>query len=412
MAPNTRQAQLGLVAVVMVLGMATWFSASAVAPAIRADWGLGSRDATWLTGAVQLGFVAGALTSAVLTLSDRVPLRILIAASGVLAAVATAAIPLVAHSLTTALPLRFLTGFALAGLYPPGLKLMATWFDRGLGLALGVVVGALTLGGAVPHLIAGEVDSGWQPVMYAAAALTLAGAAVAFVGVRPGPLVQTSAPFDPRKVLVLFERRETRLATAGYLGHMWELYAMWTWLPTFLAASFARRESLPDWTPDPRTVAFVAIGGAGMLGCVLAGYWGDRIGRAPLAAGAMAVSGTCCLLAAALYGAHPLLLLPVVTVWGCAVIADSGLFSACTSSTVDQRYVGTALTTQLALGFLLTVVTIQAVPSVVDTGGWRLAVGLLALGPLVGVPSMLRLHHLTKRQGLGSRTTPTKNSSI
>lgn len=385
-----RNRQLAVVAVVQVLAMTTWFSASAAVPSIRAEWGTSARDATWLTSAVQLGFVAGALTSAMLNLPDRVPLHRLMAGAALGAAVATASIAAFADDLGTALPLRFLTGMALAGVYPPALKLITTWFDTGRGLALGVILGALTLGGAVPQLIAGA-ELPWRRALCVAAGLGVAAAALALVVVRPGPLAINAPPFDPRQALVLFRERDSRLATIGYLGHQWELYAMWTWLPAFLTASYAQRHGDLGWAPGPHTAAFLAVGVSGAAGCVLAGWWGDRFGRARLAAMAMAISGTCCFTAAALYGARPAVLLPLVTIWGAAVIADSGLFSACISESVDPRYIGTALTTQLALGFGLTVFTIQAVPTLVAVGGWRLPIALLGLGPVIGTVAMTRL---------------------
>jgi MFS family permease len=171
---------------------------------------------------------------------------------------------------------------------------------------------------------------------------------------------------------------------------MWELYAVWTWLPAYLAAGAARRG-----TPLPVGVtAFLAIGVAGVAGCLLGGWLGDRVGRARLAAMAMVVSGPCCIAAAFAFGGPPLLVLPLVLVWGAAVIADSGLFSACTSQVVDPRYTGTALTTQTAIGFLLTIVTIQATPLIAEHAGWPVAVGLLALGPAAGAVAMLRLDRL------------------
>jgi MFS family permease len=294
------------------------------------------------------------------------------------------------HGLASAVPLRFATGIALAGVYPPGLKLMTSWFDRGRGLALGVLVGALTLGSALPQLISAFAALPWRAVLVVAAALGAAGSALAARYVRTGPLAAPAPPFQPRYVLTLFGQRGPRLANLGYFGHMWELYAMWTWLPAYLTASTAR-----TGTPLPIGVAaFLAIGVAGVAGCLLGGWLGDRVGRARLAALAMATSGTCCLLAAFAFGGPPPVVLALVLVWGAAVIADSALFSACTSQVVDPRYTGTALTTQTAIGFLLTVVTIQATPLVAERVGWPVAVALLGLGPAAGAVAMVRLDRI------------------
>jgi MFS family permease len=382
--------QLGFVATVQVLVMATWFSASAVVPALRAEWGLGTAGATLLTVSVQLGFVAGALTAAVLNLADRVPAHRLVAVSALVAALATTAVATLAHGLAVAVPLRFVTGVALAGVYPPGLKVMTSWFDRGRGFALGVVVGALTLGSALPQLISSFAALPWRAVLLVAATCALAGSAIAGRLVRTGPLAAPAPPFRPRYVLAVFRERGPRLANLGYFGHMWELYAMWTWLPAYLAASTAG-----TGTPLPIGVAaFLAIGIAGFGGCLLGGWLGDRVGRARLAALAMATSGTCCVAAAFAFGGPPVVVLVLAVVWGAAVIADSGLFSACTSQVVDPRYTGTALTTQIAIGFLLTVVTIQATPLVAEHVGWPVAVALLGVGPAAGAVAMLRLARL------------------
>jgi MFS family permease len=379
--------QLGFIAAVQVLVMATWFSASAVVPALRAEWGLGTAGATLLTVSVQLGFVSGALAAAVLNLADRVAAHRLVAMCALVAALATTAVATFAHGLAVAVPLRFVTGVALAGVYPPGLKLMTSWFDRGRGLALGVVVGALTLGSALPQLISAFAALPWRAVLLVAATTALAGALIAARLVRAGPLAAPAPPFQPRYVLTLFGQRAPRLANLGYFGHMWELYAMWTWLPAYLTASTAGTGS-----PLPVGVAaFLAIGVAGVVGCLLGGFLGDRVGRARLAALAMATSGTCCVAAAFAFGGPPVVVLVLALVWGAAVIADSGLFSACTSQVVDPRYTGTALTTQTALGFLLTVVTIQVTPLVAEHLGWPAAVALLAVGPAGGAVAMLLL---------------------
>jgi len=388
-APARRQ--LALIAAVQVLVMATWFSASAVVPALRAEWGISSAAATSLTVAVQLGFVTGAFASSVLNLADRVPAHVLVAVCALVAAAATAAVAAFVDDLGGALPLRFLTGVALAGVYPPGIKLMSSWFDRGRGFAIGVLVGALTLGSSLPQLITGFAALPWRSVLFVAAGLATLGAVVAGAAVRAGPHSAAAPPFSPGYVLTLFRQRGPRLANLGYFGHMWELYAMWTWLPVYIAASYAARPDRSEWAMPANLAAFLAIGVAGVLGCLLAGRLGDRAGRARLAAIAMIISSCCCVLAALVFGGPPLLVLGVVILWGGSVIADSGLFSTCVSEVVDQRYVGTALTVQTAIGFLLTIVTIQATPLIVDAAGWPVAVAILGIGPAAGAIAMLRL---------------------
>lgn len=394
----TARRQLALIALVEVLAMATWFSASAVVPSLRAAWGVGDTGAAALTVAVQLGFVVGALGSAALNLADRVPAHLLVAGSAAVAAASTATIALSVDSLGPALVLRAVTGLALAGVYPPGLALMSSWFDRGRGAAIGVLVAALTLGSAAPQLLSAVAVLPWRGVLLAAAGLAALAAAVAVAGVRPGPLARPAPPLAPRVVLTLLRARGPRLATTGYLGHMWELYAVWTWLPAYLTASLLDRGLDPTRT-TVGLVSFAAIGLAGVAGCLVGGVAGDRLGRARVAGWAMRASAACCVLAAVVHGAHPALVVAVLAAWGFAVIADSGLFSSVLTEVADPRYTGTALTTQTALGYLLTVVTINAVPYVVSATSWPVATLLLALGPLAGAVAMARLDRLTRQPG-------------
>ena len=388
--------QLVLIAVVLVLVLGCWFAASAVVPALREEWGIGRSRATWLTAAVQLGFVVGAVTSAVLNLADRLRVHVLVGISALGAAATTAAVALLVDTIGLAVALRFLTGIALAGVYPPMLKVMASWFDRGRGFALGVLVGALTLGSAVPQLLNSIATLPWRGVLLVSAALAAAGGAVALAAVRSGPLAGATPPLDPGYALRVFRERGPLLANLGYFGHMWELYAMWTWIPAYLTASFARDGTWEGSRTAVGLVAFATIGLAGVVGCLVGGRLGDRLGRARVAGWAMRVSATCCLLAALVFGLPPVVVVPVLLVWGASVIADSGLFSTCVTQVVDRRYVGTALTVQTAVGFLLTVVTINAVPYVVDAVGWRGAVALLALGPVAGAVAMARLDTLMR----------------
>ncbi|MGE4032383.1 MAG: MFS transporter [Thermoleophilia bacterium] len=381
--PTGRWRALGLIAAVQVLAMSVWFSASAVVPALRVEWGISSGEAAWLTGAVQIGFVAGALGSALFNLADRLSARLLIAVSALGAGATNAAVALVADGIDVALPLRFLTGVFLAGVYPVGMKLMASWFLRGRGLAIGVLVGALTLGSGSPHLIAAIGDPPWQAVLLVGSALAAAGGAVILL-VDDGPHAAASPPLDLRWAANAVRDRPVRLANIGYLGHMWELYAVWTWLPAYLVASLGAGAGTS-------ALAFAAIGVAGLAGAVAAGLIADRVGRTATTIAAMAVSGTCALLSAPLFGAPAVVVAVLVLVWGVSVIADSAQFSVAVSELTDPRYVGTALTLQTAAGFLLTVASIRLVGGLGSGWGWQWAFPVLALGPAVGILAMWRL---------------------
>ncbi len=355
--------------------MALWFSASAVVPELMLEWQLDAGDAAWLTMSVQFGFVLGALLSATLTLPDVWSPRWLIAGSALLGALFTAAIAAFSTSLVSAVPLRFLTGMVLAGVYPPGMKIMAGWFRARRGMAIGILVGALTVGSAVPHLIraVGEIGD-WRSVLYLAAGLATIGSLIASVGLEDGPYQAPAAPFDPKAIGRILRDRGTMLANGGYFGHMWELYAVWTWVPVFLAASFAQDSSTGSTAMLAGIVAFatIALGGPG-------------------ASLSMVISGGCCLLAGALFARSPVLLSGLCLVWGFAVVADSAQFSTCVTELAESRYVGTSLTLQTAIGFLLTVVTIRLVPVWQSAWGWEWAFVPLALGPALGTASMLAL---------------------
>jgi len=381
--------QLVLVSAVQVMAVATWFAASAAAPALRAEWEIGQVGEALLTIGVQLGFVVGALASAVSNLPDRVDPPRLLGVGAVVAAAATLATALLVDGPAAAVALRVVTGIALALVYPVGMKIVVSWFADRRGLAVSVMVGSLAVGSIVPQLIAGTLDEAWRTALVVSAVLAL-GAAVLQRWIRVGPLVARSEGFRPGAVVDVWCERAPRLANLGYLGHMWELYAVWAWAPAYLAASLAARGE-PASRGLVGAVVFVAFGGCGILGCLVAGWAGDRVGRARAATGAMLVSGGCCLLAAVAFGGPLCLLVPLLMVWGASVIADSAMFSACLGTVVDQRYVGTALTLQTALGFLLTVVTIQLVPVVASAASWPVAVAMLSVGPLLGSLAMVRL---------------------
>jgi MFS family permease len=374
---------LALLAAALVLCMTTWFSASAVLPQLRDEWHLSSTGRAWLTIAVQLGFVAGALLSSVLNLSDVVDPRWVIAGGAFGAAVANALL-LTADGPGSALPLRAATGFFLAGVYAPALKLMATWFVRGRGVALGTLVGALTLGSATPHLVNGLGGLDWHVVIVVTSLLTLAGGVLVLVWVEHGPYPFPRAPFDPHQVRRVFANRGVRLASLGYFGHMWELYACWTWFLVFAAERLFASGTAAAF-------ATFAVIGAGAIGCWAGGVLGDRWGRPETTAAAMVASGACAFAIGTVANVSTALALAVALVWGFTVVADSAQFSTLVTEQADQSYVGTALTLQLALGFTLTVATIWLVPVWERAVGWTWAFAFLAPGPALGVAAMLRL---------------------
>lgn len=390
----TQRRVLAVLAVGELLAMAPWFSASAVAPTLARVWRLDAGGIAWLTISVQLGFVVGALTSAVLTLSDRWSARRLVAASAALASAATAGVA-VAPGPVAGMALRFLTGAALAGVYPPGMKIAAGWFREQRGWAIGILVGALTLGSAVPHLVRwASPAEAWRVVVAVAAVCALAGGLLVLVVPHDGPYAAPSLRFTWGAVPRLLQDRAMSLANLGYLGHMWELYAMWTWVPVFVAQSEQARRGSAAGTGGGGAVAALvtfAVVGSGAIGCWLGGKFADRWGRTLVTSVAMVVSGGCALVVGTLFGRGLGVLVPLLLIWGVAIVADSAQFSAAVSELAPREHVGTALTLQTSLGFLLTCVTISALPVVAETIGWRWSMSALAPGPALGVWAMLGL---------------------
>src|SRR5262245_9349153 len=383
---------LALLSLAELLAMSTWFAANAVAPQLAVRWHLTAAGAGWFTAAVQLGFVAGTATAAILNLADLIPARRYFSTAATLSALANAAL-VVAPDPATALLSRFLVGFFLAGVYPPGMKMVATWFRSHRGLAIGTMVGALGFGSAMPYVVHAIRGAGVAQVVLSVSAATLLAALLVALAYHDGPYPFARRPFAWSLVATVLHHRKTRLAIGGYLGHMWELYAMWIWLGAFLTASFAARAAVGH-APAPTHAVDLVVAGtfvAGTLGCVWGGWAASRIGYARVVTRAMAISGACSATIGLAFGTPAWFLIPIVWVWGFFVVADSAQFSAMVTEAAPPHAVGTALTLQTSIGFLLTMATIQLVPVLVNAIGWRWAFSVLALGPACGIAAIARL---------------------
>ncbi|GAA1844781.1 MFS transporter [Brevibacterium marinum] len=394
--------QMLLLAAVEVMGLTVWFSATAVSPSLQDEWSIDSLGAVWFTASVQLGFVAGGVTSALLTLGDRFPPHFVIGSAAFGAGLSTVMLAIAADGLWPAIVLRFLTGMFLAGVYPIGMKVMSTWASpRQRGIAFGLLLGALTVGSGLPHLISGLGDRlPWRMIMVIAACIAIVAGFIAVMWIRPGEHGGgTTARPKIRYAWEGFRTRAPLLANLGYFGHMWELYALWTWLPTYLLFS---QKNMGEATNSGQIGlwAFIAIGAAGLAGCLIGGWIADRFGRSAAAVSALVVSGMCCLLSPVMFSVAEPLLLVFLIVWGASVIADSGVFSTALSESVDPNYVGTSLTAQTTIGYLITVITIQLVPLTANLSSWQFAFLILLPGPIVGAIAM----HMRRREQPDSRT--------
>ncbi|RMH37907.1 MAG: MFS transporter [Deltaproteobacteria bacterium] len=373
---------LAVVSVAVLLASSTWFSGTAAAPALARAWHLSPAASAWLTLSTQVGFIGGTFLYAATNLADVYNPRWVFFGSAVATAACNAAFALVADGLGSAVALRAATGVALAGVYPVGMKIVASWFRTGLGWRLGVMVGALTLGTATPYLLrAVGADLGWRAPVASSSVLAVAGGALMVVAVRDGPHLRDRAPFDPRAMIDVFRDDAFRYTAIGYFGHMWELYAFWSLVGAYVADAGVQAVPL---------VAFATVG-VGALGCAAGGWLSRRVGERAVATWALATSGIACALSGVAHWLPAPVLVAFVLVWGVVVVADSPQFSALAARYCPPRYTGTALTVQNGVGFAVTLVTIQLVPVLAGAVGWRWAFAPLAAGPAVGLWAMARL---------------------
>ncbi|UVA80919.1 MFS transporter [Pandoraea commovens] len=401
-APDGKVASLAIVLLAQVAAMGVWFSSTTAVALIKRTQAIASGDEAMLTGAVQLGFVIGTVVSATLALPDRYDLRRIFAASALMAALSTGALAVLPPTGPLVILLRLITGICMAGVYPVGIRLVATWAKADLGLLIGLLVAALTLGSASPHLVGGLQDLDWRWVYLAAATLAVAsGVAIGFAEI--GPNIKRAARVDFTKVTQAWRDPAVRLANLGYLGHMWELYAMWAWLGLFLQYTL-QLHGVAEFHEKAEMLTFAVIA-FGAVGAWAGGMLADRLGRTLVTMGAMALSATCAAVIGWLPAAPLALVVGVAFVWGFSVIADSAQFSAAVAELADPTSVGTLLTAQTCAGFLLTLASIRLVPVIVAHLGWQGGMGVLAIGPALGCVAMWRLrqHPASLRMAGGKR---------
>lgn len=389
---------LALISICLIGALGTWFSATVILPELTLRTQLGESQQVWLTNAVQLGFVLGAVLIAFFNISDSMSLTVLIALSCTLAALANLLL-LWTDTPFGMITLRLMTGAALSGVYPPVVKLIATWFQKGRGIAMGIIIGALTIGSAMPHLFrAIAAEANWMFVIWASSLTTFLAGLIFLFFMSEGPFAFARTRFDPLQIIQVLRSKPLTLVNIGYVGHMWELYAMWAWILTFARFSEQSFEVFPFGTPEYFSFFIISVGA---IGCVIAGRLSDVYGRCYTTAILMLVSGVCAFSIGFLVDISPLLFTAVALLWGMTIVADSGQFSTAVTELSEPHLVGTALTFQMALGFGVTVIAVWLVPIAAQwLGSFRWAFLFLVPGPFIGAIAMLSLRQRPEAEKL------------
>ncbi len=384
---------LGLLMLAEIAAMSLWFMSAAILPDLTREFPISDFAQAALSSAVQIGFVFGAVASAFLGLADRIDPRRFFAFSAITAALFNASLLVVEPGGPVSILARFATGVLLAGVYPVGMKIAVGWGQKDRGFLVGTLVGALTFGSAAPHLLAllGGTDWRWS-LSVASLASAAGGVLCLFAGL--GPFHAKAPRMKMKAIFTAWTNPKIRYAYAGYLGHMWELYAMWAWIGVALAVSFSAHMPAETAIPLSRLIAFLTIA-AGGAACVVAGIMADRIGKANIAIAAMVISGTAALASALTFGGPVWLTILCVLIWGASILPDSAQFSALVADYAPPDQAGSLMSFQTALGFALTFFTVQLTPLGAELIGWPGVFVMMAIGPAFGILGMLRLKRLS-----------------
>lgn len=397
---ESRSRTLIFVSAATFFTLSVWFSTNAISGALEVEKSINESAIAILTIAVQLGFVFGTLLIAITNLSDLIRARTLFAVCAGLAAI-TNLLVIPIDSTPALIAARFATGAFLGGVYPPAMKVISGWYTKGRGFALGTMVGALTIGSGSPHLLRSVFSENWQAVIVGSSILAITGGLILKFIVTDGPHDVNGAKFNPRYLLGALTERGPRLALTGYLGHQWELYAMWAWIGSFMLYVVGEKSLIGDSLDLASGLTFLVFA-IGAVACSYAGAWSEKIGRTAVTSIAMIISGS----VAAFIGFIPteftVLIVILAMIWGASIIADSAQFSTAMTELSDPAYRGTMLTFQTGIGFALTAVSIWLLPIVKDSSGWGWAFAMLALGPVVGTAAMLRLRSLPEASKLAA----------
>lgn len=373
-----------------LFALTLWFSANAIIPQLTALWNLSAFEVSLLSIFVIIGFVAGSLVSSFFSLPDVYKTKHVFALSAALGGLSNLIIAVFIDSLNGMLIFRFFTGFFLAGVYPTGMKLASTWFKKRRGFAISAIVGSLTIGSGLPFLFNVSGIPDWRVLLHFSTALAFISAGIVWLFIEEGPYSGGRLKFDISNIKYIIKNKAVRLANYGYFGHMWELYAMWAWIPIFLRESYLQSHPLAD------PLIFFSLGTffvflAGAIATVIGGILADRYGRIKFNMLALVISGSCCLVIGLFFGSNPTIVLLIAIIWGIAVIPDSPQYSALLTELCEKQYMGTALTLQTAIGFFITIFSIRLISLAIDLVGWNYAFSLLFFGPLFGLFSLVRL---------------------